>query len=337
MDEVSVSVTSPAKAREQQPGVGMNTHDDNDMTKNPVAPGVEGEGWSRGRTDGTVLPVPEAQLQKWNIGMCVFHLAFGIIALVAGKLDLRVPMYSSSLGLDILPNNTRGWAYKPELPRRVGWLYLTVLVASFSLLSALAHFGNSVLWKRQYIQALESGYAPFRWLEYSMSASVMVLILAYISGSVFQSTLILLFALTMVTMAFGHLHEVICRPKSLEEWAEDSLLWRLQAHLIGYIPQLFAWGVVVANFMDGANASTVDASGKTRQMPTFVYGIVFGEMLIFWSFGLVQLVVSLRPPSKYYQGEIAYMWLSLFAKGFLAMLCLANVIMAGGYAEIYED
>jgi hypothetical protein len=24
-------------------------------------------------------------------------------------------------------------------------------------------------------------------------------------------------------------------------------------------------------------------------------------------------------------------------KGFLAWLCLANVIMAGGYAEIYED
>jgi hypothetical protein len=27
----------------------------------------------------------------------------------------------------------------------------------------------------------------------------------------------------------------------------------------------------------------------------------------------------------------------LARKGFLAWLCLANVIMAGGYAEIYED
>ena len=72
-------------------------------------------------------------------------------------------------------------------------------------------------------------------------------------------------------------------------------------------------------------------------MPNFVYAIVFGEMLIFWSFGIVQLVVSVRPPSKYYQGEIVYMWLSLFAKGFLALLCLTNVVMAGGYSEIYED
>ena len=105
----------------------------------------------------------------------------------------------------------------------------------------------------------------------------------------------------------------------------------------GYIPQLFAWSVVVKNFLQGATASKVDSFGEKRQMPTFVYGIVFGEMLIFWCFGVVQLVVTIRPPSKYYQGEIAYMWLSLFAKGFLALLCLANVIMAGGFADIYED
>jgi hypothetical protein len=164
----------------------------------------------------------------------------------------------------------------------------------------------------------------------------MILILAYISGSVFESTLILLFALTMITMVFGHLHEVICRPKSLDQWSVTSLIWRLQAHLFGYIPQLFAWGIVVSNFLEAAKTSTTDDQGEKRQMPTFVYGIVFGEMLIFWSFGLVQLVVSMRPPSKYYQGEIAYMWLSLFAKGFLCMLCLVNVLMAGGYAEIYE-
>ena len=282
-----------------------------------------------------VLPVPEDRLWYWNIGMSIFHATFGFVALGVGKRDLRVPLYSSNLGLEVLQDRTDGWAYRPELPVRVGWLHLTVLVASFSLLSAVAHLGNSLLWRTQYIASLKSGYAPFRWLEYCFSASVMILLLAYISGTVFESTLVLLFALTMTTMAFGHLHEVICRPKSLEEW-DGSLLWRLQAHLLGYIPQFFAWGVVVANFLNGANASTIDSSGEKRQMPDFVYGIVFGELLIFWSFGLVQLIVTMRPPSKYYQGELAYMWLSLFAKGFLAILCLANVIMSGGYAEIYE-
>ena len=284
-----------------------------------------------------VLPVPADRLRKWNIGMGIFHLIFGIIALAIGKRDLRVPVYGSTLGLETMVNNTRAWAYKPQNPQREGWLYLTMLVFSFSFLSAIAHLGNAFLWRTLYVQGLQSGYAPARWIEYSMSASVMILILSYISGTVFESTLILLFTLTMITMVFGHLHEVICRPKSLKEWAGSSLLWRLQAHLFGYIPQLFAWGIVISNFMAASTASKIDERGEERKMPTFVYAIVFGEMLIFWSFGLVQLVVTLRPPSRYCEGEIAYMWLSLFAKGFLCLLCLANVIMAGGYAEIYED
>jgi len=52
---------------------------------------------------------------------------------------------------------------------------------------------------------------------------------------------------------------------------------------------------------------------------------------------VVQLVVSLRPPSKYYQGEIAYMWLSLLAKGVLGIVVLSNVLILGSFAEIYED
>jgi len=101
----------------------------------------------------------------------------------------------------------------------------------------------------------------------------------------------------------------------LDEWAISSKLLRLQAHFMGYGPQCFAWGVIVAQFLEAGGQSTVDDEGEKREMPSFVYAIVFGEVLIFWCFGLVQLIVSLRPPAKYYQGEIAYMYLSLFAKG----------------------
>ena len=38
-----------------------------------------------------------------------------------------------------------------------------------------------------------------------------------------------------------------------------------------------------------------------------------------------------------YQGEIAYMWLSLFAKGVLGLLVLSNVLMLGSFTEIYES
>lgn len=50
----------------------------------------------------------------------------------------------------------------------------------------------------------------------------------------------------------------------------------------------------------------------------------------------MQLVVSLRPPAKYYQGEIVYMWLSLLAKGVLGLLVLSNVLVLGSFTDIYK-
>ena len=85
---------------------------------------------------------------------------------------------------------------------------------------------------------------------------------------------------------------MICRPRSLEEWSIDSKLWRLQAHLIGYVPQSFAWGLIIAQFLEAGGASTTDASGATRQMPTFVYGIVFGEVPVARPVGVIQLATT---------------------------------------------
>merc|ERR1712028_190005 len=119
-------------------------------------------------------------------------------------------------------------------------------------------------------------------------------------GTTTQPVLVSLFGFTAITMAFGHLHEVICRPKNLEEWAISNKLERLQAHLMGYVPQFFAWGLVVAQFMEAGGSSTTDS-----------------------------------PPAKYYQGEIAYMWLSLFAKGVLGLLVLSNVLVLGSFTDIY--
>lgn len=290
------------------------------------------------RTDGFVLPVPAKKLTFWNGAMCLFHSTLAAVTLAVGDLKLRVPVYSSAVELLVLPNNTDAFALVPATPAtRTSWLYFTGCVAAFFLLSAAFHLGNALVWRTWYLRALEKGYAPFRWLEYSASASVMVLILAYVSGTLVQSVLVSLFALTFITMVFGHLHEVICRPESLDEWAVRSKLWRLQAHFFGYVPQCFAWGLIIAQFIEAGAASTTDSSGEERKMPSFVYAIVFGEVVIFWSFGLVQLVVSLRPPCKYYQGEIAYMYLSLFAKGFLGIIVLANLLVLDGNSEIYEQ
>ena len=128
------------------------------------------------------LPVPADRLLKWNVAMLIFHSFLAIITLVVGNGDLRVPIYGSSVALTVLENNTRSWAMKPATDEKVGWFYLTYLVALFFALSAAAHGGNAFVWKAAYLRNLEQAYAPFRWIEYSFSASVMVIVLSYVAG-----------------------------------------------------------------------------------------------------------------------------------------------------------
>ena len=107
-----------------------------------------------------LLPVPERKLRIWNTAMCLFHTTLAVVTLAVGDLDLRVPVYGSELELITAANNSDAWQYVPASPaRRVSWLYLTWLTACFFLLSALAHLGNALLWRRHYVAALKHGCA----------------------------------------------------------------------------------------------------------------------------------------------------------------------------------
>merc|ERR1711865_1174044 len=140
------------------------------------------------------LPVNASKLTKWNAAMSLFHGVFAAITLAVGNTDLAVPVYGSGVkvivgglnGTNVGTNATGGWALTPDFSSVSSHIHLTWAVACFFGLSCLFHLGNATFLKKFYIRALEKGYAPFRWIEYSMSASVMILILAYTSGTTTQ-------------------------------------------------------------------------------------------------------------------------------------------------------
>jgi len=162
------------------------------------------------------LPVPARKLTIMNALLCGFHATFATITLVVGNTDLKVPVYGSGVklivggtnGSNIGTDAEEGFALKPDFSERATWLYLTWATACFFLLSFLFHLGNALLWRKPYLRLLASGYAPFRWVEYTFSASVMILILAYTAGT----TTLPVLGFTAITMAFGHLHEVSAAP-----------------------------------------------------------------------------------------------------------------------------
>lgn len=249
-----------------------------------------------------------------NLLMSAFHWALMMITFLVGNVSLLVSTYDTKLTFYNNPDG--GFELVPEYKRGVS-LNLTYATGLFFFISSFFHIGNCALWKEYYITKLENCQCPTRFIEYFFSAPVMILSISYASGVRSRLELMYIYVLVATTMLFGWLTELLFL-KSKDGWV-FPLSIRLQPHIFGYFPQLAAWYGVLEMFLTNA----LDGCGP----PEFVYYIVIGELILFFSFGVPQLYQLLNPPEKYIYGEYMYQGLSLLAKGFLGIIILVNALM----------
>lgn len=244
------------------------------------------------------------------------HTILGAITLGVGDLEAKAPVYRSVAGTGSDSDRLVATGIV-----QVGALNLTALTATFFFITAFFHLGNALLWRKWYLAGVQSCFTPSRWVEYTFSAAVLIVLVGYSSGVVIAESLVAIFTLTAVTMFFGLLTEVVARPRSANEW-HTSLQLRLQPHILGYVPQVLVWFIVLTSFY----VSVSDVEATSSSVPSFVYAIVWGELILFWSFAAVQFAVTVLPPRFYPSGEIAYQLLSLTSKTFLGVIFLAYVL-----------
>ena len=281
-----------------------------------------------------------------NSIMALAHSSLAYATVALGNTALRVPVYHSLLDVQINyasggvgSGDVRGWALVPGSESDVVFhLPLTLACAAFFVISGAFHAGNVLVWRESYLRGVRDARCLSRWIEYSLSAPIMAAaLIGYTTSSVLFLNLVAIFGLTATTMFFGHLQEVVARPGPGDTWRPSRAVERYMPHALGWVPQGFAWFLILYQFARGFGARGVDSrTGEERGAPSFVLYIVYGEALLFWSFGLVQIAVLCRPPSKYWQGEVAYQVLSLASKAVLGGAMLANVLMLGSFAEAFE-
>jgi hypothetical protein len=86
-------------------------------------------------------PISYSYLKKFNLAAGILHLSQGIIMLVLGTLlTWNRAIYTFYLKLDITPGTPPIFNIAPDPQIWFTLSYLGVIVASFPLLSALAHF-----------------------------------------------------------------------------------------------------------------------------------------------------------------------------------------------------
>lgn len=181
---------------------------------------------------------------------------------------------------------------------------LALGVALFLVLSAFFHVLVSLPGVHErYLRGLVDHHNYYRWVEYSLSASVMVVLIAQLTGIADAAALIGLFAVNASMILFGWLQE------RYEEPGNGRWLPFVMGSAVGIVPWLAILLYVVAPGSESGAAP-----------PDFVYAIIVSLFVFFNVFAVVQALQYARvgPWRRYVVGERTYIVLSLTAKSALA-------------------
>jgi hypothetical protein len=243
------------------------------------------------------------QLRRLNLIAGVFHLVQMILILILAT-DFTMPITAAYMEG---PPGTPLSDPVTLLDVRVAWG-----VAAFFGLSALFHFiVASPMFFGRYVAGLVDRHNYFRWVEYSLSSSIMIVLIAQIIGITDVAAIIAIFGVNASMILFGWLQEKYVQPGG-------GLLPFWFGCLAGIVP----WIIVVI---------FVIAPGSTsgNQTPGFVYGIIISLFILFNCFAIVQYL-QYKPVGKwsnYLRGETAYIVLSLVAKSALAWQIFAGTLV----------
>ena len=251
-------------------------------------------------SDATIDP-RFARLRRLNIIAALFHGASAAVMLALSN-DFMIPITGSFMSGP--PGEKSTWPVQVIAEPRFG-----LITASFLILSAIAHALISMpgIYQR-YVAALQDGRAPYRWLEYTISSSIMLVPIAMLTGIMDVAALIAIVGANMSMIWFGALQEYAPPATSKAGWRPF-----IYGCLAGAVP----W-IAILSYIIGSGSS----------VPGFVYGIYISLFVLFNVFAFV-MVAHYRGWKKfgeYLHGERTYIFLSFVAKSALAWQVFAGAL-----------
>ncbi|MDV7990037.1 MULTISPECIES: heliorhodopsin HeR [unclassified Rhodococcus (in: high G+C Gram-positive bacteria)] len=247
-------------------------------------------------TEHPLSPDRLRRLRIWNLALSALHAVQAVAVLVIASdfaIDVTTAYPAGPPGT-VVPQAQEAFAVP-----------IGIAVAVFLALAAVDHFATGVPLRKSYERNLSRGINPFRWLEYSVSATIMVVLIALYAGITQISALIAIVGANVAMILFGWLQERFNPPGQRPD---------LTAFWFGCVAGAAPWVAITVNLV-GAS-----------EVPGFVYGIFFSLFVFFMSFAANQWLQYRRigPWKDYAFGEFVYLVLSLAAKSALAWQIVAG-------------
>jgi hypothetical protein len=251
-----------------------------------------------------------ARLWRWNASLASLHAIQGlaILALSFAKSPMvAAPVVSSYLSYD------SATATLVPAQRTLFDLPIGPAVALFFFLSAIAHATLAFPARRWYEARLIRGQNPARWVEYALSSSVMIVVIATLSGIQEIGTLVAIFGVNAAMNLFGWSMEAANEGRSRVQWLH---------YVFGCIAGIVPWIVISIALWTAATEP------GAAPIPGFVI-LIFVSLFISFNIFAFNMVLQYRKVGRwrdYLYGERVYMLLSLFAKTILAWQVFAGTL-----------
>ena len=255
-------------------------------------------------TQPSLQGAQSSRLRWYNVAMGFLHAIQGFAVLWLAN-DFTLPVVGT------FSTNAPGLA-PPEITPLFD-LSIAWGVAVFLFLSAAAHFiiaaPGVYPW---YERNLQNNRNYARWIEYSISSSVMIVLIAMLVGIVDIAALIALAGVNASMILFGLLQEKYEEPGENVSWV---------SYWFGVIAGAIPW-IAITIYLIGP--------GVANEPPAFVYGIFFSLFAFFNSFAIVMVLQykKIGRWADYRFGESTYVLLSLLAKSALAWQVFGGTLAA---------
>lgn len=236
-------------------------------------------------------------LRGWNLALALLHLGQAVVLLLLATGFAVTVTRSPPAGPPGTP---------PGPPEALFDIPVAPAVAVFLALAALDHLLTATAYRRTYEADLRAGINRFRWVEYALSATLMVVLIALYTGIDGISALIAIAGANVAMVLFGWLQESANPP--------GRSTVTMKPFWFGCIAGVTPWLAIGYNL------------AAAEEVPGFVVGIFVSLFVFFNSFALNQWLQyrEVGPWRSYAFGEKAYLVLSLVAKSALAWQIFAG-------------
>ena len=274
-------------------------------------------------------------LSTWNYGASALHLGAALLTIFLlshEKTDLRtVTTYRTAYD-----EETANLVSKVDLSAKLvpeSVVDIKYLLVAFFGITSLAHYlyANDFFGRGLYSkEVLGYGWNPFRWIEYSLSAGIMIYLISIVSGTKDQVSAMSAALITPGLMINGLTTERELNQNAVHEWSLGlASKPKIDALIIlsNMAPAWFLFGVKWYIILSNYAKLSKEAKAAGNPVDPAVSFMVYSQLFFFSLFGVIQT----------YQ---VYRWLTLrsgriepsfvtYEKAYIVLSATTKLILAG--------